>query len=80
MDFAHNLDPDHKVIVFCGKKSRADELSSELVLAGLHCQTLHGDRDQTDREQALIDIKAGTVQILIATDVASRGLDIEDIT
>lgn len=68
------------MIVFCGKKARADELSSELVLAGLRCQTLHGDRDQSDREQALLDIKNGTVPILIATDVASRGLDIEDIT
>lgn len=80
MQFTHNLDPDQKVIIFCGKKSRADELSSEMVLAGVKCQTIHGDRDQSDREQALVDIKDGTVQILIATDVASRGLDIEDIT
>lgn len=80
MDFAHNLEADQKMIVFCGRKARADQLSTELVLAGVHCQTLHGDRDQSDREQALIDIKDGTVQILIATDVASRGLDIEDVT
>ncbi|XP_063921665.1 probable ATP-dependent RNA helicase DDX43 [Zophobas morio] len=80
MEFAHNLDPTEKVIVFCGKKSRADELSSELVLQGIQCQTIHGDREQSDREQALIDIADGTVQILIATDVASRGLDIDDIT
>jgi len=37
-------------------------------------------REQSDREQALEDLKLGTVNILIATDVASRGLDIEDIT
>lgn len=80
MDFARNLAPDQKIIVFCGRKSRADELSTELVLAGMRCQTLHGDRDQADREQALLDIADGTVQILIATDVASRGLDIDDIT
>ncbi|KAJ8944167.1 hypothetical protein NQ314_009529 [Rhamnusium bicolor] len=78
--FAHNLGPDQKVIAFCGKKSRADELASELVLSGIKCQTIHGDREQSDREQALVDISDGTVQILIATDVASRGLDIEDIT
>ncbi|KAG5890212.1 hypothetical protein JTB14_028754 [Gonioctena quinquepunctata] len=80
MDFARNLGEDQKIIVFCGKKSRADELASELVLAGINCQTIHGDRDQSDREQALVDISDGTVQILIATDVASRGLDIDDIT
>ncbi|KAF5306529.1 hypothetical protein FQR65_LT18539 [Abscondita terminalis] len=45
-----------------------------------YCQSIHGDREQCDREQALADITDGTVQILIATDVASRGLDIEDIT
>lgn len=68
------------MIVFCGKKSRADDLASELALSGIGCQTMHGDRDQIDREQALLDIADGTVQILIATDLASRGLDIEDIT
>lgn len=68
------------MIVFCGKKARADELSTELALNGISCQTMHGDRDQIDREQALLDIANGTVQVLIATDLASRGLDIEDIT
>lgn len=80
MDFVRNMAPDEKMIVFCGKKSRADEISSELVLAGIDCQSIHGNREQSDREQALIDIANGTVKILIATDVASRGLDIDDIT
>ncbi|KAJ8925636.1 hypothetical protein NQ315_009481 [Exocentrus adspersus] len=80
MEFARNLGPDEKAIVFCGRKSRADEISSELVLSGIDCQSIHGDRDQCDREQALVDIANGTVKILIATDVASRGLDIDDIT
>ncbi|XP_018565076.1 probable ATP-dependent RNA helicase DDX43 [Anoplophora glabripennis] len=80
MDFVRNMSPDQKMIVFCGKKSRADEISSELVLAGIDCQSIHGNREQSDREQALIDIANGTVKILIATDVASRGLDIDDIT
>lgn len=80
MEFARNLQPDQKMIVFCGKKSRADYVSSELVINGIDCQAIHGDREQSDREQALADIADGTVNILIATDVASRGLDIEDIT
>lgn len=55
-------------------------MSSELALMGIDCASIHGDLEQCDREQALIDIADGTVQILIATDVASRGIDIEDIT
>ena len=43
-------------------------------------QSIHGDRDQSDREQALLDLKSGQVKILLATDVASRGIDISDIT
>jgi ATP-dependent RNA helicase DDX43 len=55
-------------------------LSADFVLAGITCQAIHGNREQRDREQALEDIKSGYVNILIATDVASRGIDIQDIT
>lgn len=58
----------------------ADDLASDCVLKNINCQSIHGDRDQHDREQALEDIRSGHVNILIATDVASRGIDIEDIT
>ncbi|KAK9886642.1 hypothetical protein WA026_017563 [Henosepilachna vigintioctopunctata] len=80
LEFARNMDPTDKVIAFCGKKATADDVASDLALQGIPCQTLHGDREQCDREQALQDITDGTIQILIATDVASRGLDINDIT
>ncbi|XP_058465646.1 probable ATP-dependent RNA helicase DDX43 [Malaya genurostris] len=79
-NFIRNMERTDKVIIFCGRKTRADDLSSEFVLSGINCQSIHGDRDQADREQALEDIKSGDVRVLIATDVASRGLDIEDIT
>lgn len=80
MDFVKNqMDPEEKAIIFCGKKARADDLSSELSLAGICCQCMHGSRDQADREQALADIKDGSVKILIATDLASRGIDIQDL-
>ncbi|XP_065372521.1 probable ATP-dependent RNA helicase DDX43 [Calliphora vicina] len=78
--FIKNMKPDDKIIIFCGKKVRADDLSSDLTLDGYMCQCIHGSRDQADREQAIADITSGEVKILIATDVASRGLDIEDIT
>lgn len=46
----------------------------------INCQCIHGDREQCDREQALEDFKEGHTRILVATDVASRGLDVKDIT
>lgn len=79
-EFINEMEIEDKIIVFCGKKIIADDLSSELSLNGIECQCLHGDREQSDREQALEDLKTGAVRILIATDVASRGLDIKDIT
>jgi ATP-dependent RNA helicase DDX43 len=48
-------------------------------LKGIACQSIHGDREQSDREQALEDLRTGEVNLLIATDVASRGIDIADI-
>ncbi|KAG8190964.1 hypothetical protein JTE90_010826 [Oedothorax gibbosus] len=79
-DFLANMGPDDKVIVFVERKAIADDLSSDLLLGGIECQSIHGDREQCDREQALDDLKTGLVRILVATDVASRGLDIKDIT
>ncbi|KAL7727709.1 hypothetical protein ACLKA6_008047 [Drosophila palustris] len=78
--FVENMTKTDKIIVFCGRKARADDVSSDLSLDGFATQCIHGNRDQSDREQAIADIKSGIVRILIATDVASRGLDIEDIT
>lgn len=78
--FVQGMGPTDKAIIFCGKKQRADDLSSDFSLMGIPVQSIHGDRDQSDREQALRDIKQGHVRVLVATDVASRGIDIEDIT
>ncbi|XP_014215635.1 probable ATP-dependent RNA helicase DDX43 [Copidosoma floridanum] len=79
-DFFQNMAPDDKAIIFFGKKAKVDDLGSDLALSGVKCQSIHGGREQCDREQALEDIKSGDVRILLATDVASRGIDIEDIT
>ncbi|KAL4236271.1 putative ATP-dependent RNA helicase ddx43 [Mactra antiquata] len=81
LDFIrYDMGPEDKVIVFVGKKITADDISSDLALNDISCQCIHGDREQCDREQALQDIKTGCVKILVATDVASRGLDVKDIT
>uniref|UniRef100_A0A673NGX5 RNA helicase n=1 Tax=Sinocyclocheilus rhinocerous TaxID=307959 RepID=A0A673NGX5_9TELE len=76
-DFIDRMEPQDKILIFVGKKVKADDLSSDLCLQGIAVQSLHGDREQCDREE---DFKDGRVRILVATDLASRGLDVHDIT
>uniref|UniRef100_UPI00398F06E9 probable ATP-dependent RNA helicase DDX43 isoform X3 n=1 Tax=Pristiophorus japonicus TaxID=55135 RepID=UPI00398F06E9 len=80
LHFIKSMKPEDKVIIFVGRKLIADDLSSDFSLQGIPVQSLHGDREQCDREQALEDFKEGRVRILVATDLASRGLDVHDIT
>lgn len=77
---AHTMTEKDKAIVFVGRKYVADDISSDLALSDIACQCMHGDRDQHDRERAIADLKSGATRLIIATDVASRGLDIDDIT
>ncbi|KAI5637213.1 DEAD/DEAH box helicase domain-containing protein [Phthorimaea operculella] len=79
-EFIQNMDPTDKIIIFCGKKTTATHITTELAMKGIECQSLHGDREQSDREAALEEMLDGTVNILVATDVASRGIDIKDLT
>ncbi|KAK3763622.1 hypothetical protein RRG08_057043 [Elysia crispata] len=80
LDFIQQMGPEDKVIVFVGKKIVADDVSSDLAMSNIICQCIHGDREQCDREAALEEFKNSSVRILVATDVASRGLDVKDIT
>ncbi len=68
------------VIVFARTKHGADRLARALQRRGLSVATLHGNRSQGQRERALLDLRRGRVQILVATDIASRGIDVKDIT
>ncbi|XP_056904251.1 probable ATP-dependent RNA helicase DDX43 [Takifugu flavidus] len=80
LNFLKNMEPQDKVLIFVGRKLTADDLSSDLCLYGESVQCLHGGHEQCDREEALKDFKASKVRILVATDLASRGLDVLDIT
>jgi ATP-dependent RNA helicase RhlE len=68
------------VIVFTRTKHGADRLARQLERRGHGVAALHGNRSQSQRERALRDLKRGRTPILVATDIASRGIDVQDIT
>uniref|UniRef100_A0A4X1VJ18 RNA helicase n=1 Tax=Sus scrofa TaxID=9823 RepID=A0A4X1VJ18_PIG len=78
--FIESMSPKDKVIIFVSRKAVADHLSSDLGIRHISVESLHGNREQGDRERALKNFKTGKVRILIATDLASRGLDVHDVT
>ncbi|QUJ68774.1 DEAD/DEAH box helicase [Photobacterium sp. GJ3] len=69
-----------QVLVFTKTKQGSDALVKELKLDGIQAVSIHGDKSQGARQRALDDFKAGKVRALIATDVAARGLDIEQLS
>ena len=66
-------------VVFCNRKQQCQELADELWQQGFHAQALHGDLEQRERDQVLIQFANKSSSVLIATDVAARGLDIKDL-
>ncbi len=72
-------DPD-KAIVFCRTKRDVDDLTQRLVRRGVNAKALHGDLRMEARTYAMNEFKRGHVKVLIATDVASRGLDVDNIS
>jgi ATP-dependent RNA helicase RhlE len=66
--------------VFTRTKHGADKLTQHLEKYGLKAVAIHGNKSQGQRERALADFKAGKVQSLIATDIASRGIDVDEVT
>jgi superfamily II DNA/RNA helicase len=67
------------VLVFAKTRVGVDQLVDRLQGLGISCDGIHGDKPQATRQRALDRFKASEVQILVATDVAARGLDIEDL-
>ncbi|PZP57827.1 MAG: ATP-dependent RNA helicase RhlE [Azospira oryzae] len=68
-----------QVLVFTATKIGANRLARALERDGFQAVALHSDRTQAQREQALADFKAGKIRVLVATDIAGRGLDIEEL-
>ncbi len=68
-----------RVIAFCNTKNMTDRLAGLLEMRGVSCQAIHGDVAQALREKTLQKFRDGKLRVLVATDVAARGLDIDDV-
>jgi ATP-dependent RNA helicase RhlE len=68
-----------QALVFCRTKKGSDRLCRHLASSGLRAAAIHGDKSQNARTQALRDFKSGKTHVLVATDIAARGLDIEQL-
>ncbi len=68
-----------RVMIFCNTKHMCQRLSDDLHRAGLDCDCIHGDIRQSQREKTMQRYRDGKLPVLIATDVASRGIDVDDV-
>lgn len=66
-------------LVFTRTKHRANRLAEQLVRAGIKAERIHGNRSQSQRTEALAGFKSGKYRVLVATDIAARGIDIEEL-
>ena len=83
-DVLHNLlskkDEFKKVLVFGRTKHGVEKLSKTLIQKGFRAESIHGNKSQGQRQRALSNFKENRVQVLLATDVAARGLDIDNVS
>ncbi len=66
-----------RVLVFTRTKHGANRVAEQLVRAGVGAEAIHGNKSQGARQRALEDFRAGTVRVLVATDIAARGIDVD---
>jgi ATP-dependent RNA helicase DeaD len=66
-------------IVFCNTKRKVDEVTSSLQARGYSADALHGDMNQSQRDRVMSKFRSGSIEILTATDVAARGIDVDDV-
>ena len=69
-----------RVLIFTRTKHGANKLAKQLEDGGVRADAIHGNKSQSARERALSDFKAGNIRALVATDIAARGIDVDDVT
>ncbi len=74
-----DMDDPELAIIFCNTKMAVDELTTHLQTRGYFAEALHGDLKQVQRDRVMAKFRAGTIDLLIATDVAARGIDVDDV-
>ena len=74
------IEPIHSALIFARTRAETSSLANELVVRGIPAEAIHGDLDQNARERVLGRFRANQLKVLVATDVAARGLDIDDIS
>ncbi|GHT40707.1 RNA helicase [Endomicrobiia bacterium] len=67
-------------LVFCNTKKRVDEVTSSLQAIGYYADAIHGDMNQAQRDRVMTKFRSGAIKLLVATDVAARGIDVDDIS
>ncbi len=68
-----------RVIIFCGKKDKVKDINRALQKLKINCAAMHSDLTQAERDEVMYQFKAGQVDVMVATDIVSRGIDIDDI-
>jgi ATP-dependent RNA helicase RhlE len=68
-----------RMLVFTRTKHGADKVAKALLRNGIASEAIHGNKAQTARQRALTNFKAGTTRVLVATDIAARGIDVDDL-
>lgn len=69
-----------RAVVFTRTKRGADNVCKHLIAAGINSAAIHGNKSQSQRERAMAGFRSGATTVLVATDIAARGIDIEDVT
>jgi ATP-dependent RNA helicase RhlE len=67
-------------LVFTRTKHGADKVVRELVKSGIHAEAIHGNKSQNNRQRALTNFKSGKTRVLVATDIAARGIDVDELS
>lgn len=77
--YSDDANEDARALIFVDRQESADNLLKELMRKGYPCMSIHGGKDQIDRDSTIEDFKAGIFPVLVATSVAARGLDVKQL-